>query len=164
KKLGQFLLSQQYSVEITKPRLRRRCMGSARIETLLRHINRLAAAPRSAAPTDAELVKRAASRADDGAFEALLLRHGPMVLRVCRRVLHNLHDAEDAFQATFLVLARKAGSLRRRESVGSWLYGVAYRVALNARAAAVRRTAHEGRATPGTGTDPLVEISLREAQ
>ncbi|TMQ32024.1 MAG: hypothetical protein E6K70_20845 [Planctomycetota bacterium] len=111
KKLGQFLLSQQYSVEITKPRLRRRCMGSARIETLLRHIHRLAAAPHSAASTDAELVKRVASRADDGAFEALLLQHGPMVLRVCRRVLHNLHDAEDAFQATFLVLARKAVAL-----------------------------------------------------
>jgi RNA polymerase sigma factor (sigma-70 family) len=109
-------------------------------------------------------VQRFATAADEAAFGTLLRRHGPMALGVCRRVLHNLQDAEDAFQATFLVLARKAGSLRDQQSVGSWLYGVAYRQALNVRAAAARRLAHEGQVRPRTATDPLDEITLREAQ
>jgi hypothetical protein len=67
---------------------------------------------------------------DEACFDALVHRYGPMVFGVCRRVLHSHHDAEDAFQATFLVLVRKASSLRRREAVASWLYGVAYRTAL----------------------------------
>jgi len=96
--------------------------------------------------TDAQLLDRFATRADEGAelaFAALVERHGPMVFRVCRGVLRDRHDAEDAFQATFLLLARKAGAIRRRESVGSWLYGVACRVASCARAGAARRRRHE---------------------
>src|SRR5262249_10400359 len=139
-------------------------MADVRTETLLRHIHRLAAGRNIAGPSDAELVHRFVTHADEGAFEALLLRHGPLVLRVCRGGLHRRQDAEDAFQATSLVLARKAGALRHPEAVGSWLYGVAYRLALNARAAAARRSAHEGRADPRTATDPLAEITLREAQ
>ncbi len=77
------------------------------------------------------------------AFAALVARHGPMVWRVCRRVLHDEHDAQDAFQATWLVLVRKAGSLRDPNSVGNWLFGVASRVALDARAASSRRHRHE---------------------
>src|SRR5207253_6439186 len=80
---------------------------------------------------------------EEVAFEALVRRHGPMVLGVCRRVLRNGHDAEDAFQATFLVLVRKAGSIVPRELVGHWLYGVAYRTALKARSMAARRRAME---------------------
>ena len=72
-------------------------------------------------------------------------RHGPMVLRVCRSILHDEHDAQDAFQATFLVLARQAGAVRQ-QSVGSWLYGVALRVAVNARSSMARRRRHERRA------------------
>jgi RNA polymerase sigma factor (sigma-70 family) len=93
--------------------------------------------------TDGQLLARFIERRDEAAFEALVRRHGPMVLGLCRRVLGSLHDAEDAFQATFLVLARKAASLRSRELVGNWLYGTAYRTALEARATIARRRARE---------------------
>ncbi len=93
--------------------------------------------------SDAHLLDRFVRRRDEGAFAALMERHGPMVLGVCRRVLHDPHDADDVFQATFLVLVRKAASLRRPELLGNWLYGVAYRIALQARAAAARWRALE---------------------
>jgi RNA polymerase sigma-70 factor (ECF subfamily) len=98
-----------------------------------------------------ELLERFASRRDargdsaELAFATLVARHGPMVLRVCRAVLGDRHDAEDAFQATFLVLARRAGSIRHGGSVGSWLHGVALRVAACARSRAARRHRHERR-------------------
>src|SRR4051812_45976040 len=89
--------------------------------------------------SDTQLLERFVSSHDEAAFELLLWRHGPTVLGVCRRLLSDPHDAEDAFQATFLVLARKAGSIARREAGGSWLYRVAYRVALRARAERAKR-------------------------
>jgi RNA polymerase sigma factor (sigma-70 family) len=95
-------------------------------------------------PSDGQLLERFVALRDQSAFEALVRRHGPMVLGVCRRVLANADDAEDAFQATFLVLFRKAGSVRR--TVGNWLYGVAYRTALKARAARARRRVVEHQA------------------
>lgn len=82
----------------------------------------------------------------EAAFAAMIRRHGPMVLRVCRGVLNDEHDAQDAFQATFLVLVRKAGSIRNRFSVASWLYGVAHRVASRAKVDVARRRTHERRA------------------
>src|SRR4051794_1608667 len=88
--------------------------------------------------SDAQLLERLVTRRDEAAFELLLWRHGAMVLGVCRRVLHNPHDAEDAFQATFLVLAKKAASVARGEAIGAWLARVAYRVALRARAQVTR--------------------------
>jgi RNA polymerase sigma factor (sigma-70 family) len=93
--------------------------------------------------TDGALLEAFVARRDETHFEALVQRHGPMVLGVCRRVLMNVADAEDAFQATFLVLARRAASIVPRESVGSWLYGVAYRTSLAARRLAARRRARE---------------------
>jgi RNA polymerase sigma factor (sigma-70 family) len=92
--------------------------------------------------SDGQLLDRFVSREGDdaeAAFEALMHRHGPMVLRVCRRVLRDSQDAEDAFQAAFLVLANRAGSIRRRDSVASWLFGVSQRVAAQARLRAARR-------------------------
>ncbi len=100
--------------------------------------------PRDAVePTDGQLLNRFIEAQDEGAFEALVGRHGSMVLGVCRRVLRDHHNAEDAFQATFLVLARKALSIRHRELVASWLYGVAFQTALRTRAAVSRRCTRE---------------------
>src|SRR4051812_30758598 len=96
--------------------------------------------PRSAGEVpDALLLGRFVDQWDQGAFRDLVGRHGPMVLGVCRRILRDPHAAEDAFQVTFLLLARKAGSVRKRGSVGPWLYGVARRVALEARGVASHR-------------------------
>jgi RNA polymerase sigma factor (sigma-70 family) len=98
---------------------------------------------------DEQLLERfvtARGEAGEMAFEALVERHGPMVLRICHTILRDRHDAEDAFQATFLVLARQAASIRSRSSVASWLHGVARRVASSARSAASRRREHERKA------------------
>jgi RNA polymerase sigma factor (sigma-70 family) len=103
----------------------------------------LVAADGDGRPTDRELVAHYSDRRDQGAFALLFQRHGPMVLAVCRRVLGHAQDAEDAFQAVFIVLARKARSLRGTEVLGRWLYGVAHRVALRARRANARRRKHE---------------------
>ena len=89
---------------------------------------------RGGTTTDAELLQLFISQRDDDAFETLVRRHGPMVLGVCRRILHNEADVEDCFQATFLVLVRKAASIRPRGVVGNWLYGTARKAALKARA------------------------------
>ncbi len=101
-----------------------------------------------AGATDAQLLERFNSRRDDdaeAAFAALVSRHGPMVRRACRSLLADPHDAEDAFQATFLVLARKAGTIRRPELLGNWLYGTAHRTARTLRTRAARRLKHESR-------------------
>src|SRR4051794_9631492 len=99
-------------------------MATGQRDGILRHLRR-AALQHGDGPTDAELLGWFLARRDEAAFEALVRRHGPMVLGVCRRLLRNEADAEDAFQATFLVLARKAGSVVPRAQVGNWLYGVA---------------------------------------
>ncbi len=95
--------------------------------------------------TDGQLLGQFVARRDEAAFAALVRRHGPMVFGVCRRILRNAQDAEDAFQAAFLVLARKASRVTKREAIGSWLYSVAYRAALAARASVLRRKAKSSR-------------------
>jgi RNA polymerase sigma factor (sigma-70 family) len=99
--------------------------------------------PAGADLTDGQLLECFVSRREPAALEALVRRHGPMVWGVCRRVLGNYHDAEDAFQATFLVLVRKAASIRSGAKVGNWLYGVARQTALKARATGARRKERE---------------------
>src|SRR5262249_12607774 len=93
--------------------------------------------------TDGQLLGRFIERRDEAAFAALVRRHGAMVWGVCRRVLGEHHDVEDAFQAAFLVLVRKAASIVPQEMVGNWLYGVAYQTALRARAARAKRRTRE---------------------
>jgi len=112
------------------------------------------------ADPDADLLARFAAGRDEAAFAALVARHGPMVLAACRRVLGH-HDAEDACQAAFLVLARRAGTVRIRGSVAAWLHGVARRAALAARRAAHRRRVHEARVVP-PGPDPAPDHDLGE--
>jgi RNA polymerase sigma factor (sigma-70 family) len=100
--------------------------------------------------TDGQLLERFLAERNSGgelAFEALVARHGPMVMRVCRNLLNDPHDVHDAFQAVFLVLARRAGAIRDRDSVGGWLYGVAVRVAARARVSAIRRNIRDRRTT-----------------
>ncbi len=98
--------------------------------------------------SDGQLLDRFVARREEAVFEAILRRHGPMVWGVCRRVLRDHHDAEDAFQATFLVLARKAASVMPREKVGHWLYGVAYQTAMKARAGRAKRRSRESQGIP----------------
>jgi RNA polymerase sigma-70 factor (ECF subfamily) len=117
-------------------------MAHSQLTGVLRHLRR-AAAPHDRGMTDRQLLERFLATREEAAFEALLRRHGPMVLGICRRVLRSLHAAEDAFQATFIVLICKASSVASRESVGSWLYGVAYRTAQKARVSAARRRTKE---------------------
>src|SRR5438034_10477776 len=118
-------------------------MPSGPTSPVLRFIRSFAASGGAADSPDAQLLARFTAQGDDDAFAALVHRHGPMVLGVCRRLLHDPHDIEDAFQATFVVLVRKAGTLRRPERLASWLYGVACRTAAKARAGVARRHAHE---------------------
>jgi RND family efflux transporter MFP subunit len=117
-------------------------MAEHELTRLLSQIRRRAARG-DAGPSDAHLLERFAVGGDEAAFELLVWRHQRLVFGVCRRVLHDVHDAEDAFQATFLALARKAGSIGKRAALASWLYKVAYRAALTARAGRARRTTRE---------------------
>jgi RNA polymerase sigma factor (sigma-70 family) len=118
-------------------------MANGQLDLVLRHIHRLAGADGCDGLKDGQLLERFVAAGEEAAFAALVRRHGPMVLGVCRRVLGSLHDAEDAFQATFLVLLRRARALDRRGSLTNWLYTVAYHVALRARAEAARRQRQE---------------------
>jgi RNA polymerase sigma factor (sigma-70 family) len=113
------------------------------VSEVIRHLRRIILPKGESGLTDGELLGRVIADGDEAAVTALLRRHGPMVWGVCRRMLRNHHDAEDAFQATFLVLVRKAGSVRQKEMVGNWLYGVAHQTARKVRAATAKRRRRE---------------------
>ncbi len=117
-------------------------MSEEPLRSLLRGLRRLGDHP-GGALTDAQLLERFVRQRDKAAFELLVWRHGPLVLGVCRRLLRREQDIEDAFQATFLALVRKASTIARGDAVGGWLYRVAYRVALAARQGASARAARE---------------------
>jgi RNA polymerase sigma factor (sigma-70 family) len=121
-------------------------MPETQLGTMVEQLRRAALLPDGAGLTDSQLLELFLCRRDDAAFEILVRRHGPMVLGVCRRILGDWHDAEDAFQATFLVLTRKAAAVIPRDRLGNWLYGVACRTALKARTASARRHMKERRA------------------
>jgi RNA polymerase sigma factor (sigma-70 family) len=123
-------------------------MATRQASGVIQYLRRTALLRDGAGLTDGQLLTDYLSRRDEAALEALVRRHGPMVWGVCRRVLCNYHDAEDAFQATFLVLVRKAASIGSRELLANWLYGVAHKTALKARATVGRRKQRERQVTP----------------
>jgi polysaccharide export outer membrane protein len=132
------------------------------LNPLLDFLRRLRTSDQARKTTDAELLARFIASRNEAAFAALVQRHGPMVLHLCVRVLGNSPDAEDAFQAAYLVLARRASSISRPELLGNWLYGVARRTALRMRADAARRQALGRDGGPVDGSNPVNEASRRE--
>ncbi len=146
-------------------------MGKGQPNTALRQLRALFAAGTTTGLSDSELLDQyktshaesaEAATAAETAFAALVDRHGAMVWGVCHRVLGDVHEAEDAFQATFLVLVRQAGSVRVDGSLGRWLYGVAHRVALRARSEAQRRKSGIARFAPASVDDPVAEAELSD--
>ncbi|HEV3258521.1 MAG TPA: RNA polymerase sigma factor, partial [Gemmataceae bacterium] len=137
-------------------------MSSQSLQPVVRHLRKLAGVPPGDEPSDRELLDRFTGCHDQAAFAALVRRHGPTVLGVCRRVLRQGSDVEDAFQATFLVLLRKARSIRKRPSLASWLYGVAYRTASRARAAAARSAPCPSETGSRSADDPCLTAAWRE--
>src|SRR3954449_1183428 len=136
-------------------------MATANVSDFFRRLTRGMAAETLGDHSDRQLVERALAGRDEAAFQAIVHRHGSMVYRVCWRVLQHPQDAEDAFQATFLVLAQKLRTLRKHASLASWLHGVAHRVALKAKAQATTRRRHEHQA-PTSQTMPPDDVSWKE--
>jgi RNA polymerase sigma factor (sigma-70 family) len=139
-------------------------MVQATLGDVLRYLRQAYDPKRPTELRDGELLDRFLSRREESAFTLLVQRHGPMVLGVCQRVLGDIHAAEDSFQATFLVLVRQAGSIRKRGSLGSWLHGVALRIATRARAQASMRRRRERQLTrlpPAEAFDALSWQELR---
>ncbi len=139
-------------------------MNRSGLGSFLHHLRGVLGPPGAADRTDGELLGAYCSHKDQAAFATIVQRHGPMVLMVCGRVLERAQDREDVFQATFLALARDANAVRKRESLASWLHGVARHIALDARRAAVRRHKHEGAAMTTTPKSPAWEAAWREVQ
>src|SRR5262249_9243792 len=139
-------------------------MARKALDGVLQHIRKLAAVQTNRELGDGELLERFVQAKDETAFTALVERHGPMVLRVCRRALQNEHDAEDACQVAFLVLSRHAPSVRKGTSLSSWLHGVAARVAANLKRERLRRCRRERQGNIPVPADPPAEVSWREVR
>src|SRR5262245_54610097 len=137
-------------------------MADAQLRPVVELIRRIVS-PRPAADlSDRQLLERFLHARDEASFAVLVERHGRLVMGVCRRALRNHHDSEDAFQATFLVLVRKAGSISKRESVGSWLHGVACRIATRARSKNAFRRVREEQVERPPAPDLLDEVIRRD--
>jgi RNA polymerase sigma factor (sigma-70 family) len=139
-------------------------MSSSALATGIRQLRGMVAVQRCNDESDEQLLHAFLNGRDETAFAALVRRHGPMVLGVCRRVLGHQQDAEDAFQATFFLLARGAAALRKKTALASFLHGTAHRIALSAKRAAARRRKHEGKATSRPSADPSGDLLWREVQ
>ena len=139
-------------------------MAYTNLDSVMRYIRRAAGSPDGQGATDSQLLTRYLYQRDGESFALLVSRHGPLVHSVCRRVLQHEHDAEDAFQATFLVLASKANSIRKAVSLASWLHGVAYRISLRAKKATRRQVLNLNDAGTQTLDMPATTAALREAQ
>jgi RNA polymerase sigma factor (sigma-70 family) len=127
-----------------------------------RDLRQMVSLPRPGGLTDAQLLEQFVARRDAAAFEVLVWRHGPKVLGVCRRVLRHEQDAEDAFQATFLILVRKAKSIGARQSVGGWLSRVAYRAALRAKVMGDKRAARQTQVSDVPAADRAADLVWRD--
>jgi RNA polymerase sigma factor (sigma-70 family) len=138
-------------------------MASPRLTDVLHYLDVLAGSTRNDVRGDAELLEHL-GQCDEGAFQTILQRHGALVWGVCRRVLNETHDAEDAFQATFLVLAKQASSIRRQESLAAWLHRVALNISLTAKTGISRRRFHERQAALMTQTASEYDIPLHDWQ
>ena len=136
----------------------------AKMDTVIRHLRRVMLRQDGAGWTDGQLLASFIDHKDEAAFVALVRRHGPMVFGVCRRLLHNHHDAEDAFQSTFLVLALKASSVRPRERVANWLHGVALRTAMKAKAMTAKRRGREKQVTEMPEPEAAQQDQWRDLQ
>jgi RNA polymerase sigma factor (sigma-70 family) len=138
-------------------------MATAHLSDFLRRLSRGMVAPVLVDQSDGRLVEQFLARRDEAVFAAVVRRHGPMVYRVCWRVLQQEQDTEDAFQATFVVLAQKLHTVRKQNSLASWLHGVAHRVALQAKARGASRRRHEQRASAPPPPDEVTWGELRTA-
>ena len=137
-------------------------MAGEQLGVFIRHLRRLVGPGAGGGLTDTQLLERWVAGRDEAAFEVMLWRHGPLVLGVCRRLLADPHDIDDAFQATFLTLVRRAAAIRRREALAGWLYQVAYRVALRARARRRRRADREEAGVELLGDEDKSDLVWRD--
>src|SRR5262245_59990812 len=139
-------------------------MSNNHLDSVVRHLRQVAGHSEARELSDAELLERFVSGRDEDAFALLVCRYGRLVRSVCRQVLHHEQDVDDAFQVTFLVLASRAAKVRKTTAVASFLYGVAYRTAMNARKARTRRGEQQSRSQGCGREQPFTEAALREVQ
>ena len=157
---GDYMENEQPLRQLREPK----CMAEQQLKSVLHHFQKLVAAQNQRGRSDQELLSCFIAERDEAAFAALVERHGGMVLGICRRLLRHAHDAEDACQAAFLVLARKAATIRKKQSLASWLHRVACHIAMNLKRTKVRRKRRELGRQAATVGDVPIEASRREVR